>query len=351
MDRLKETLYDILGVPRNAKLTDIGRAYNRHKATMRAEHTPPDERRNALLHEAFEVLSDPQKRAAYDASLRRSRAVVLPGGRALGRGPAVALLLVIALVAFTLYQVFDTPKPQKPPRLLSEVQTAASLAVGRLQSMDISGKAATVGIAFTLEEGVMVTPCAGITPNAQLVVIIPPRSVPARVIGADAQQRFCRLEVAGAGSWPLTLNSLPPRVGEKVYAAEVGGNGEVFLREGSVKRVLEGPRGRMVETSLAVPAGSAGRPLLDAEGRVIAVAMISADGKGEHVGVPADWLAASQPRAPAPRPAEPAPEAASSTPKAAPASRSPHDVSNMPVERRERLEKAFRPPPTVPDDL
>lgn len=349
MDRLKQTLYDILGVPRNAKLTDIGRAYNRHKSEMRSEHTAPDPRRDALLHEAFEVLSDPQKRAAYDASLRRSHAVILPGGRALGRGPAIALALVVALIAFTVYQIFNTPKPQKPPRLVAEIQTAASLAVGRLQSMDISGKAATVGVAFTVEEGVMVTPCAGISPNAQLVVFFPPRSVPARVISADAKKRFCRLEVVGAGSWPLMLSSVAPRVGETVYAADVGGSGEVFLREGSVKRVLEGPQGRVVESSLPVSPASSGRPLLDADGRVVAIAMTGEDGKAQNLGVPADWLEAARPRAAAPKAA--VPEPAAKPPKPGPEFRSPRDKANVSPERRERLEKAFNPPPTVPDDL
>lgn len=349
MDRLKETLYDILGVPRNAKLTDIGRAYNRHKAAMRAEHTPPDARRNALLHEAFEVLSDPQKRAAYDASLRRNRAILLPGGKALGPRATAAFVAIAALGVTVALFIINRPAARKPPRLLSEIQTAATLAVGRVQSIELSGKAVPIGIAFTLEEGVMVTPCAGISPNAQLVVNIPPRAVPARVIGADAQKRFCRLEVAGAGSWPMLLNSLPPRVGEMVYAAEVAGNGEVFLREGLVKRVLEGPGGRVVEASITVGPGSSGRPLLDADGRLIAVAMVSEDGKGEHVGVPADWFAATRPRAVAPKPATPEPEA--NPPKPAPQFKTPHDATNMSSERRERLEKAFRPPPTVPDDL
>lgn len=348
MDRLKETLYDILGVSRDAKLTDIGRAYNRHKAAMRAETTPPDARRTALLHEAFEVLSDPQKRAAYDASLRRNRAVLLPGGRSVSRRTAGAVLGLMALGVLGAYWFVERPAAGKASRLLTEIQTAASLAVARVQSIDISGKAAPIGIAFTIEEGVMITPCAGISPNAQLVVYVPPRQVPARVIGADAQRRFCRLEVAGAGSWPLVLRSVPPRAGDKVYAADIAANGEVMLREGTVKGSRLDPQGSIVDASLPVPPGTGGRPLLDSDGRVIAVAMIGEDGKGRHYGVPADWLEAPRQRtAPAAPPAARSPE-----PEAvAPGTRPGGGPSNITPERRDRLEKAFRPPPSVPADL
>jgi hypothetical protein len=170
-------------------------------------------------------------------------------------------------------------------------------------------------------------------------------------MGADAARRFCRLEVTGGGSWPLMLNSVAPRVGEKVYAADVAANGEVMLREGAVKRVSEGAKGRVVDASIAATPEIAGRPLLDADGRVVAVALVTEDGKAQHVGVPADWLEAARPRAAPPKPAEaegaPAPKTAR-PPQEAPTLRDPTQIT---PERRERLEKAFRPPPTVPDDI
>src|SRR5512132_3830286 len=290
MDRLKETLYDILRVPRNAKSNEIVRAYQRQRAEIRADTSPPDPRRAALLHEAYEVLSDPQKREAYDASLRRAGAIALGGGKSLGPGATAAMLVLAALGVIVALFIVNRPAARKPVKLLKDLQTEASLAVGRLQSIDLTGKAETVGIAFTLEQGVMVAPCAALTPNAQLTVVVPTRKIPARVIGADRERRFCRLEVSGGGSWPLMVNSFAPKVGEKVYAADVAPNGEVVLREGSVKGVREGAGGRVVDTSLPIAADSSGRPLLDADGRVIAVALVMADGKAQHVGVPTDWV-------------------------------------------------------------
>jgi len=348
MDRLKETLYDILGVSRDAKVTDIGRAYNRHRSAMRQETTPPDARRAALLHEAFEVLSDPQKRAAYDASLRRSRALVLPGGKPLGPSATAALLVLAALSVIVVLFILNRPAARKSPKLLTEVRTAASLAVGRLQSVGVSGKAQSAGLAFTLEQGVMVTPCAGLSPDAELVVLVPPRKIPARVIGADPTRRFCRLEVAGAGSWPLMINSFVPKPGEKVYAADMAANGEIVLSEGSIKGVRDAPGGRIVETSLPVAADASGRPLLDPDGHVIAAAVIAADGKGQYVSIPSDWIDARKPKAkpdePPPEPEPPAKTDLDGKPLRDPA-------ANISPERRQRLEKAFRPPPTVPDDI
>src|SRR5579862_2546441 len=68
MATTKKSLYEILGVPRDAMDLDIGLAHaNKLKELQRA--APPDPGAQVLLHEAFEVLSNPKRRAAYDASL------------------------------------------------------------------------------------------------------------------------------------------------------------------------------------------------------------------------------------------------------------------------------------------
>jgi hypothetical protein len=349
MDRMKETLYDILGVPRNAKINEIERVYARHRSEMRRETAPPDPRRATLLREAFEVLSDPQKREAYDASLRRERAKLLRDRR-LGPGEIAAISVVVAIGVIVALSVFRSAEDRRS-KLLAEIRTEASLAVGRLQGVGIGGETVSSAVAFTLEQGVMVTPCAGVSPNAQLVVIVPTRRIPARVIGTDSTRRFCRLEVAGGGSWPLKVGGGVPRPGAKVYAPDVAANGEVLLREGSIKGVTSGAQGTIVETSLAVPPDAAGRPLLDADGLVIAVAMVDAGGKGHHIRVPDEWVETGRVKPKPAKPAEPV-EPAPGTPAAVGVdgepSRGPAAIS---PERRERLEKAFRPPPTVPDDL
>jgi curved DNA-binding protein CbpA len=86
-------LYQLLGVPRDASREEIAQAWRRR---ARAEH--PDSRprdvaapgRFRALAEAWQVLGDPARRAAYDRALARERA--LPGDEqhaspAAARGP------------------------------------------------------------------------------------------------------------------------------------------------------------------------------------------------------------------------------------------------------------------------
>src|ERR1700686_637654 len=99
----KTTLYDILGVSRDAKLTDIGGAYNKFRAEMNDETMPPNPRRAALMREAFEILYDPEKRAAYDQSLRAPKVLL---GQATSRvtplhaGAGLALVIIAAAAYF-----------------------------------------------------------------------------------------------------------------------------------------------------------------------------------------------------------------------------------------------------------
>ncbi len=65
---MKQTLYDILGVERDASFEDVEVAYAKRFEVLKAE-TSWDSNRLVMLNEAREVLSDPTRRAAYDASL------------------------------------------------------------------------------------------------------------------------------------------------------------------------------------------------------------------------------------------------------------------------------------------
>ena len=98
--------------------------------------------------------------------------------------------------------------------------------------------------------------------------------------------------------------------------------------------------------------GTGGSPLLDIYGRVVGVATLAQAGEGRHVPIPVAWVnEARDVREPPVAPArERVPEEEPyKSPR--PASRIPQKVEDIPPERREALEKAFRPPPKVPDDL
>ena len=65
----KRDYYDILGVSQNASESDLNKAYRRLAMKYHPDRNPGDEQAETQFKEAkeaYEVLSDPQKRAAYD---------------------------------------------------------------------------------------------------------------------------------------------------------------------------------------------------------------------------------------------------------------------------------------------
>lgn len=347
----KTTLYEILEVSRDAKLTDIGRAYHRLRAGMQDENAPPDPRRAAQVKEAYEILSDIDRRQAYDASLRKPKVLLKKAGSRINpllAGAAVGL----AIAAVAAWWVFR-PKthPGDGQRSPIEIANAATVAIGRLQSIDMSGRSTPLGLAFAVDEGVMATSCNGISPGAELVVKIVPRVLQARVMMADDSHGLCKLAVQGAGGWPLVLSGVEPKPGERIYATSVNAVGDVVLKEGTVKRVLAEPKGGIIETTVPMALVSNGSPLLDGLGRVLAIASVAQPGGlGRYVAVPPAWRAVAQPSRSAP-PAPPTAAPAPTTPRPAPELSVPKKGEDRPSERREALEKAFRPPPSVPGDL
>lgn len=60
-------LYDVLGVPKNATQSDIDKAY-KEKALQKHPDAGGEHDSFIVLAEAYEILSDPQKRRVYDTS-------------------------------------------------------------------------------------------------------------------------------------------------------------------------------------------------------------------------------------------------------------------------------------------
>ena len=344
MSSRNPTYYETLGIQPNAKHNDVGLAFNRRMRAIRKEDAPPDLKGETKLREAFDVLSDLDRRAAYDEQLRAAR--LKP---AFGRNQGALAALFVVLTGAGLYwylRPVEAPPPVGKP--YQEILNGAIPAVGRLQTVDMSGQAAHAGIAFTVDEGVAVTSCQGLSPTAVLSVSLGTRVIPARVTMSDDALGLCKLEVVGAGSWPLLVSPIAPKAGDRVYATQLSAKGDVSLREGKVKAVKAAAAGvPTFELNIPFMPLHGGAPLLDIHGRVVAVANMPPGGKGTYVPIPPKWGEAPPPP-PKPRAPEPAPEPEGDK-AVAPADRPL--PANISPERKARLEKAFRPPPNVPDDL
>lgn len=352
------THYQVLGIKPDAKHTEVGLAYNRRMAARRRDDVPPHLQDETRLREAFEVLSDLDRRAEYDARLRAER--LKP--RLRGSEPLYAVGFLVLVGAGLYWHLRPEEAPAAPGLAYEEMVARAAPAVARLKTFDISGQTRNAGLAFAVDEGTLVTSCATLPANTQLNVEFGQRSLPARVATTDPALGLCKLEAPGAGSWPLAVGDAPPKAGDRVYAALMNAKGEVSLREVKVKNVKTGDNGTVVLTN--VDPDHAGTPLLDIHGRVVAVANVGPDGHGRYVPIPKAWGEAPPKLAkpvPYEREAEPAksidPAIASQRPGQVidPAIADLQPKAKMPAyvtpEQEARLQKAFRPPPNVPDDL
>lgn len=293
--------YEVLGIPANAKRAEISAAYNRWVGHFKKDTSPPEPRRQALLDEARDVLLDQDRRDAYD----RERAAERAQGARKPRSVPVAAIAGVAIAALAgggAWLALRSPAGGGAPKGKSteQIQMAMSSAVSPVVALDISGKSSAVGLGVVIDDKVMVAPCRGLAPGAQLMVQTGTRQVGARVSHADEGLGLCRLQTETYVGDPVAVNTSTPAAGSRLFATRVGPKGEVSLSEVSVNAIVDTPEGKAIRAAGSEPAN--GAPLLDVHGRVVAVAALDAAGSVVHRPVPSAWLERARPSAPEPRP-------------------------------------------------
>ena len=335
MPQRKKSLYDILGVPNDATPIDIGLAYQKRREELErtGAHDPGEA---ALLRQAHEVLTNPKRREAYDASLvtesekaaAREQAeaqepdLVIEEGEdesARRRIPPVGIaigVVVVLVIAFLLFhsaghereapppapvaEAPPAPAPPPQPKAPKDIFAQAQRSVGRVQGFEMSGRAVPLGLAFAVENGAMVTTCHGIPAGSQLVVSIGPDVRSASLLIDDESLDLCRLSVAPPLE-PVALADHDVKPGDAIYALGANARGELALTEGKVKSLMPDARGPMIELSMPVAAEGSGGPVFDAYGKLVGIATTNhGHGAGASLAIPASWIARMRSRESAP---------------------------------------------------
>ena len=312
----KKTLYEILGVARDANEVDVKLAHQRRVAEMRRA-VPPDPSSEALVQQAFEVLSNEKRRAAYDAQLltaaeRSAAAEQATPDLEIGEEaapkrklPLAPIVIVGALVLIVLFISLRSPpappapppvaqatKPAAPPpprtRSASEIAGLAGTSTGEVLAYSMSGSASPRGMAVAIDAATMVTTCHGIPAGGKLVVRVGKEQYPADLTITDEALDLCRLSLTGFTTPPLKLASEEPRDGDKVYLLAADAQGAITAAEGTVK----GRKGALLEISTPVPANASGAGVFDQYGNLVGIATRPHDfGPAVHIAIPATAIA------------------------------------------------------------
>ncbi len=319
MAQPKKSLYEFLGVPRDANSIDVGLAYEKARTTI--HRGPQDPSTEALLHEAYEVLSNPQRRAAYDASLitaqeradaaQQAPDLVLEGDEPKAKSipwmPIAAGAAAVFAVIYIALRPSRMPDPQKeaapvvvqapkppPPKLPSaaEILKQATTSGGQLVSVEMSGRSVPIGIALAISPNTMISTCHGIQAGRKLVVTLGKETLAADPAETDETLDLCKLNVAGMSAAPFAIAADEPKPGARIYAMGVNAAGEPALTEGTVKQVIASPAGKVLELSMPIAPNGSGGGVFDVNGRLVGIATTPHKyGPNLQIALPATWIA------------------------------------------------------------
>ena len=329
----KKTLYEILGVPRDAMDVDIGLAYQKRMAEIEKAGTS-DSGEVALLTTARDVLSNPKRRAVYDASLvtlaekdQAKQQAAAPDlvvdtnpveeedePRSKRLVPIVGALAAIALVIFLVVKFTGRheapPKqaeaegeqpaapakpapPPPPPKPLGahQILPFAVNAAGQVMSYEMSGAAVPIGLGIATESNTMITTCDGIPAGAQLVVKKDKEFMSSTLVVTDEEFDLCKLAVAGLNVKPVAIATEEAKAGDKIYVLGANSKGEYALTEGTVKQVWMAKSVKALELSMPISPGGRGGAVFDQYGNLVGIATKSARfGNNVSAAVSSAWI-------------------------------------------------------------
>ncbi len=338
---MARTYYDILGVANDASLESISEAY---QAKLKALHDNHSLDRNQLtvLREVHQILSNPDKRQAYDLSLVRPatpRAAALVVEAADAPNPQLtwikwllALLIALLLAFWWHLKREKNPSNGKAPIILGAPQilstseqgsvpislTAApstqakgqelnaeqifSQLQGSTAMIDVSnsqGQRLSIGSGVVIGTETVITNCHVTRGGSSIKVTVNKETYTARTDIEDFEFDLCRLNVRGLTANAVRLGQGQTlHVGQKVYAIGTPQGLDLTISDGIVSALREVPGGKVVQTTAPVSPGSSGGGLFDAWGNLVGIVTFQRrTGQNLNFAVPAEWIKEMRTRA------------------------------------------------------
>jgi S1-C subfamily serine protease len=275
------------------------------------------------VQQAFEVLSNPARRTAYDATLVTAEERAAASEQAtdllidpeptpvpkkpLWIGAGAGAVVIVAAIYFTFMGGKPAPKeapvepapkpvvqaPPPPPKPLTPetILSGVTSSVGQVMSYELSGQARPIGLAVAVDRGVFVTTCHGIPAGAALVVRIGTESHSATLSMTDEPFDLCKLAVPDVLGGGLAPAAEELKAGDKLYVLGANPKGETALTETRVKQLRPTPLGKVIELDAPVTPNGSGGAVLDAFGRLVGIATTPHTyGVGLEIALPAAWL-------------------------------------------------------------
>jgi serine protease Do len=326
---VKKNLYEILEVSVGASGAEIKAAYDAKVDRAGAPSSEYARAARIALNEAHSVLSNEQRRAAYDARLHRSPPDPVAASSAVD-GPSSnrTRLVVVALVVLAVGAWFvmrHRAAPAKPivvaaPRLahvsaptvveLREIAPAlprsdaaeelsaeqlystVSPSVVRINASKRDGSSAVLGSGVILGPDSVITNCHVALAGDQIEVRERDVVLSAVVSVADEVFDLCKLRVNGLTARAATPSAAPPlKVGQRVYAIGSPQGLDLTLSEGIVSALREGPSGTYIQTTAPVSPGSSGGGLFDHQGRLVGIVTFQMRaGQNLNFAIPVEWI-------------------------------------------------------------
>jgi S1-C subfamily serine protease len=338
---MKQTLYQILGVDAKASAADIAAAYERLRSAPDSQW--PDANMAGLARQAHEILSDPGRRVAYDASLMGGSA------RSSGESPIepertfierwrrwIAAIVILAAATWwgmtrreappaptvappaAAQPIEAEPEPVArpedttpeavepkdpvaaaavapvavPARSAEDVFADVASSVARVNVMDASDRLIGTGSGFVVDNEALITSCHVAALGSKLAVKLGEAVMPATIQLADEALDLCRLHVAGMRAPPVAIGSVGTlRTGQRVYAIGAPQGLELTISEGIVSALRKVDEGTVIQTTAPISPGSSGGGLFDLQGRLVGIMTFQHRfGQNLNFALPADWI-------------------------------------------------------------